>query len=172
MPNPAIPRAQVHALAEACSDAREAFEPIAARLLKEQRRLGRFIERNAASLGAGPAQTAVYMCAVTVRIFEQVGGRLRAVTHADLDAAAARVATAVDDLLPVDKAVPERLRSVSWRAQPHLLDEILWALYEKETREEGELQVEPPEAFLLLLTLWAIVEALDARWTPPEGFGA
>ena len=170
MPNPAIPRDQVHTLAEACSDAGETFQPTAARLLREQRRLGRFIERNASSLGAQAAQSAVYMCAVTVRIFEQVGGRLKDVTHADLDAAAARVATAVDGLLPADEGVPGRLRAVPWRAQPHLLDEILWALYEKEEKAEGEVRVEPPEAFLLLLTLWAIVEALDARWTPPSGY--
>ncbi len=168
MPNPAIPRDQVHTLAEACSDAGGAFQPVATRLLKEQRRLGRFIERNAASLGARPAEVALYMCAVSVRIFEQVGGRLKDVTHAELDAAATRISSVVDDLLPADADVPGRLRAIPWRAQPHLLDEILWALYEKEPREEGEVQVDPADAFLILLMLWAIVEALDARWTPPQ----
>ena len=46
MSNLAIPRSQVHRLAEACSDAGDAFQPTATRLIRRQRRLSRFFEQN------------------------------------------------------------------------------------------------------------------------------
>lgn len=171
MPNPAIPRDDVHRFAEACSDDPTAFEPTAVRLSRAQRRIGRFVEANAKELGAQSAQIALYMSAVCLRIFEQVGGRMQKVSGRDLDDAAARISGAVGELYPVDDSFPARCKAVTWRAQPHLLDEVLWALFEKEEREEGEIDLEPEASALVYLTMWAAVEAMDARWTPPKGYG-
>ncbi len=170
MANPVIPRDEVHRLAEACSDDPDGYESVATRLMRVQRRVGRFVEQNAKELGAQESQIALYMCSVCLRIFEQVGGRLNKVSGRDLDRAAARIFEQAGSLFPADKGLPERVRQVEWRAQPHLLDEVLWALYEKEEREEGEIDVEPEKAALIFLTMWAVVEALDGRWVPPRGY--
>jgi hypothetical protein len=170
MPNPAIPREDVHRLAEACSDDPEAFEPIALRLSRGQRRLGRFVEANAKELGAQSAQIAIYMTAVCLRIVEQIGGRLQKVNGRDLDLATARIGEVAASLYPADDGFAARCKAVEWRAQPHLADEVLWALFEKEEREEGEIDLEPEASALVYLTMWAVIEALDSRWTPPPGY--
>jgi hypothetical protein len=166
MANPSISREDVHRLAEACSDAGDAFQPIATRLLRDQRRISRFIENNAASLGMQESQTALYMSSVCLRIFDQMGGRMARLGHRDFDEAAARVRAVATELLPLDAELPARARAISWRAQPHLLDEILWALYEREEKKEGELDLSLEGSGLVYLTMWAIVEAMDANWTP------
>ncbi|MFH1467619.1 MAG: hypothetical protein ABIO70_24750 [Pseudomonadota bacterium] len=171
MPNPAIPREDVHRLAEACSDDPKAFEPSALRLSKAQRRIGRFIEANAPILGAQSAQVAIYMSAVCLRIFEQVGGRMQKVSGTDLGAAATRIGEVAAELYPADAGFAERAKAVAWRAQPHLLDEVIWALFEKEEREEGEAEMDTEAGALVYLSMWAVVEAMDARWTPPAGYG-
>ncbi len=170
MSNPAIPRKQVHELAEACSEAGSDFQPIATRLLKSQRRLTRFIEHNAEPLGPRPAEVAVYMTSVCLRVFEQVGGQMRKVSGRDLDLGARRIQQVVPSIMPPDLQLPQRVRKVEWRAQPHLLDEILWALFEKEETEEGEVRVEPPDATMIFLAMWTVVEALDRNWRPPPGY--
>ncbi len=172
--NPAIPREQVHRLAEACSDEGEAFQPTASRLIKEQRRLSKYIESNVQHLGPMPAQVALYMLTVTLRIFEQTGGRMRKAGGRDLEAATARIQAVTDDLLPADQGFAERAKAVEWRAQPHILDEILWALYERDDDEkkEGEVDLEPQESALVYLVLWLAVEALDANWKAPASLSA
>ena len=115
MPNTPISRETVHSLAEACSDQGELFQPVAARLIKHQRRLSRFFEQNVA-----------------------------------------------------EDSFHERAKAVEWRAQPHLLDEILWALYERDDKSEGEVDLEPEKAALVYLMLWAAIEALDANWVGPS----
>jgi hypothetical protein len=170
MPNPAIPRDDVHRLAEACSDDPAAFEPVAVRLSRIQRRVGRFVEANARELGPQSAQIALYMTAVSLRIFEQIGGRMQKVNGRDLDQATAHISEVAAGLYPADDDFPARCKAVEWRAQPHLLDEILWALFEKEEREEGEIDLEPDNSALVYLTMWAVVEALDSRWSPPKGY--
>jgi hypothetical protein len=171
MPNPAIPRDRVHALAEACSDDGVAFQPVAMRLIKEQRRLSRFFESNMADMGPMPGQVALYMLSVVLRIFEQCGGRLKKVSGAEIEEAIGRVQGVADQLLPADGGVPERARAIDWRAQPHILDEVLWALYERDDKEkkEGEVDLEDPQSFMVYLMLWAAVETLDASWTPSAG---
>jgi hypothetical protein len=171
MPNPAIPRDDVHRLAEACSADPKAFEPSALRLSRAQRRIGRFIEANASILGARSAQIALYMSAVCLRIFEQVGGHMQKVSGADLTDATERISAVAASLYPADGGFLGRAKEVAWRAQPHLLDEVLWALFEKQEREEGEVDLDPEAGALVYLTMWAVVEAMDARWSPPAGYG-
>jgi hypothetical protein len=165
--NPAIERDTVHQLAESCSDEGDAFQATAHRLIKGQRRLARFIEANVTELGGVPAQVALYMLSVTLRIFEQVGGRLNKVTGQDIDQAAAKVQGHLADLLPFDEGFDARARQLD-RAQPHVLDEVLWALYEREEQIEGEASLEPEQSAMVYLVLWTAVEAIDAKWRAPE----
>jgi hypothetical protein len=166
MPNQPISREDVHRLAEACSDAGDAFQSTATRLVKEQRRLSRFVEQQAPAMGPLPGQVALYMLTVSIRVFEQMGGRLGKVSGADLDRATAKVNTHIDALLPADAGFGERAKLVAERAQPNLLDEVLWALYEREDKKDGEVDVEAEKSALVYLTLWVAIEALDANWRP------
>lgn len=174
VPTPPIPRDEVHRLAEACSDEGDAFQPTATRLIKDQRRLSRYIEQNVQHLGPLPAQVALYMLTVTMRIFEQVGGRMSKVATRDIDLAAARISAQADALLPADAGFAERAKTVAWRAQPHILDEILWALFERsdEEKKEGEVDLPTEEGALVYLVMWLAVESLAANWQPPKGYGA
>jgi len=162
MPNTAINRDKVHSLAEECSDQGDAFQPVATRLIKNQRRLSRFFEQNVAEMGPMASQVGLYMLSVSLRIFDQVGGRMGKINGDDIKAATARVQGTAADIFP------ERAKTVEWRAQPHLLDEILWALFERDDRTEGEVDLDKDKAALVYLMLWAAIEALDSNWTAPE----
>ncbi|MCB9760273.1 MAG: hypothetical protein H6739_10595 [Alphaproteobacteria bacterium] len=168
MPNPAISREDVHTLAEACSDAGDDFRPVATRLLREQKPLTNFLQENMPVMKGNSGEVALYMFAVILRIFDQYGGRMGKVTRAEARASAQRVKAAVDQLRPFDDSLPERVRAIDWRAQPHILDEVLWALYEREEKQENEIDVPPEQSALVFLLMWAAVEALDARWRPPR----
>lgn len=168
MANTAITREIVHSLAEACSDQGEAFQPVATRLIKHQRRLSRFFEQNVAEMGPMASQVGLYMLSVSLRVFDQVGGRMSKVNGDAINAATAKVQAAAADLFPADATFHERAKNVEWRAQPNLLDEILWALYERDDKTDGEVDLEPEKAALVYLMLWAAIEALDANWKAPE----
>ncbi len=172
MANPAINRETVHSLAEACSDEGEGFQPIATRLIKHQRRLSRFFEQNVSEMGPMASQVGLYMLSVSLRIFDQVGGRMGKVNGDDLKAATAKVQGAAANIFPANDSFHERAKAIEWRAQPHLLDEILWALFERDEKADGEVDLEPDKAALVYLMLWAAVEALDSNWTAPEGLDA
>ncbi len=168
MANPPISREDVHELAEACSDMGADFQRVATRLLKGQRRLTKFFEKNVGQLGGQSGEVALYMFAVILRIFEAYGGRVRKVAGRQIDEASDRVNGVVALLQPFDEAFAERVRTVEWRAQPHVLDEALWALFEREDKIEGEVDVEPEQGALLFLLIWVATEAVDACWTSPD----
>lgn len=168
MPNPAMTREDVHRLAEACSDSGEDFQRVATRLLKEQRRLTKFFEQNVGALGGQSGEVALYMYAVILRIFEQYGGRMRKVSGSVINDASGRVNAATAQVMPFDSGLPGRVRALDWRAQPHILDEALWALFERDDKEEGEVDVEDEQGALLFLLLWVATEALDASWSSPD----
>lgn len=169
MPHPAIPRDEVHTIAESCGEHLDQFQPVASRLLREQKPLVNFLRKNAAHIGGQEGEVTVYMLAVILRIFEQIGGRMHKASASDAQAAADRISAIADQLLPFDKELPARIRAVEWRAQPHVLDEVLWALYERTEKKEGEVDVDPKKAALIALSLWACTEALDQSWRPPAG---
>jgi hypothetical protein len=168
MANPAITRDQVHTLAEACGNAGDEFQPTATRLIKDQRRLSRFFEQNMADMGSMPAQVSLYMLSVILRIFEEVGGRMKKINGQDLQAAMGRVQAEAAKLMPADETLIERAKSVDWRAQPHILDEVLWALYERDDKQEGEVDLAMDASALVYIMLWTAVEALDQNWSPPK----
>jgi hypothetical protein len=164
----AIPRDDVHRLAEACADDQERYQSIATRLVKEQRRLSRFVKKEIPTIEGQEGQVALYLYTVVIRIFEAYGGALGRVGSREIDAARAKIGAAAAGLLPFDDGFPERVRGVADRAQPHILDESLWALFERDDLEEGELNVDPDKAGLIFLVLWVATEALDAVWEAPE----
>ena len=75
----------------------------------------------------------------------------------------------LNDLLPLDEGFSARAKEIETRAQPHLLDEILWALYDREDEEkkEEEAALSPKQSALIYIMLWTAVEALDSKWTAP-----
>ncbi|MED5374697.1 MAG: hypothetical protein VX899_27005 [Myxococcota bacterium] len=174
MANAAIDRDTVHTLSEACAEDGERFRAIATRLLKEQKRLLSFYNQNLPAIDAQTGEVSLYLFSVVVRIFDQMGGRLSKVNGKQINAAAAKVQGVVDQLLPFDKEFPERVRAIEDRAQPHILDEALWALFERsdEDKQEGEVDVDPTKAGMIFMMLWVATEALDAAWKPPASFGA
>jgi len=171
MPNPYIPRHDVHEWSEAIGNDQHSHEAALTRLLKQQRRLTRFLEENRASMAPASAGVAVYLYGVLARIYDLAGGQLRAATWAQVRDAERRVGAAVADLLPIDEGFPERVRAVAWRAQPHILDEALMALFDREEEEEeGEAHLDEGESAKVFLLMWVANEVLDACWRPGQGF--
>ena len=57
--------------------------------------------------------------------------------------------------MPAGDDFPERVRSVLGRAQPHILDEALHALFEREDRKDQEIEMDREQSTLVFLMLWA-----------------
>ena len=102
-------------------------------------------------------------------LFDLSGGQLRSATWAQVRAAEARVQAAVPEVLPLDDGLPERARAIAWRAQPHILDEALMALFERQAKE-GEEDLDKVEAFKVYMLMWVATEALAENWKSPKGF--
>lgn len=62
--------------------------------------------------------------------------------------------------------LPARARSVP-RAQPHVLDEILYTLFD---RPSPESPLDDGDRVELYGRLWIAVEAIAPRWRPPDDF--
>lgn len=169
MPNALIPRTTVHAWSEAIGNSPMDHSSSLTRLLKDQRRLTRFIEENSQAMGGATAGICVYMTGVIARMFETAGGRLRNATWEHVRAAEARVSAKVDQILPLDLALVDRLHAISDRAQPHILDEAAMVLFLSE-RAEGEPETDLAEALKVLLVSWVVVEVLNDCWQPPKDF--
>lgn len=168
MSNPYLPRALVHTWSETIGNSPENHQAAIARLIRDQRRLAKFVEENAKSLQGATGQVAVYFIGVVLRMYDLAGGRLRNVTWEDIRSCESFVQGAVGSVLPEGDGLVARARAVP-RAQPHVLDEALYALFER-APEEGVPPIDPTEALKLYLLLWVAVEALDRNWTPPKGF--
>ncbi len=169
MPNSLIPRTTVHAWSEAIGNSPMDHSSSLTRLLKDQRRLTRFIEENSQAMGGSTSGICVYMTGVIARMFEMAGGRLRNATWEQVRAAEARVGAKVDQLLPLDVALVDRLHAISDRAQGHILDEAAMVLFLSE-RAEGEAETDLAEALKVLLVSWVVVEVLNDCWQPPKDF--
>ncbi len=172
MGNPHIPRDDVHAWSEQAAEAAELFKGTATRLLRSQKRLLNFYNQNLPATDGQTGEVSVYLLSVVVRLFDRAGGRLNKVNGAQINRAAAKIGGLTDTLLPFDEGFPERVREVADRAQPHILDEALWALFERDEKKEGEVTVDPEQSGLIFLMLWVATEALDDAWKPPADFGA
>jgi hypothetical protein len=140
------------------------------RLLKSQRRLSRFIEENAGQLDPSSGGVCMYLIGVIAALFDRAGGRLKSATWDQVRAAEKRVQGAVSDLLPLDDDLPARARAVAWRAQPHILDEAIMALFEVDASAAEEVSLTPVESLKIYLLLWVATEVLDGNWSPPSTF--
>ena len=168
MPNSAIPREIVHQHSEACSDMSMGFQTIATRLLRSQSRLKNFMEQNFTDVDPLAGQVALYMLSVSMRVFEQVGGRMKKINSNDIKFSQQKVQNSLDALLPLDADFPNRAKQVEWRSQPNLLDEILWALYERDDEKKDEEAVlDDKQSAMVYIMLWTAIEALDAKWISP-----
>lgn len=168
MPNTLMPRAQVHAWSETIGNAPESHASAISRLIREQRRLTKFVEENAKSLNGATSGVAIYLIGVILRMYDLAGGRLRNVTWEDIRAVEAAVQGQLDKVLPPGDGFVERARAVP-RAQAHILDEALYALFERKP-EDGEPPIDSTEALKIYMMLWVATEALDLNWSPPKGF--
>ena len=170
MGNPHIPRDDVHRWSEEAADAEQLFKGTATRLLRGQKRLLNFYNKNLPATDGQTGEVSIYLLSVVIRIYDRAGGRLNKVNGAQINAAASKIGGMTDALLPFDDDFPSRVREVADRAQPHILDEALWALFERDEKKDGEVNVDPEQAGLIFLMLWVATEALDQAWKPPKGF--
>lgn len=169
MPNAYIPRATVHDWSEHIAEHQDDHKAALARLLKDQRRLAKHVEENRESLQQFSGGIATYFIGVIVRMFELAGGRMRGATWEQIRAAEAKIGAEVGNLLPIDDKFPERVRAVAWRAQPHILDEALMALFTKPTGSD-EVDMAGAEKAKVFFLIWVATEVLDQNWQPKPEF--
>lgn len=170
MANPYIPREIVHTWSETIGESPEEHASSLTRLLKVQRRLGRFIEENRENLEPTAQGVTTYLVGVVARMFELAGGRLKKATWAQVREAEARVQQAALSILPYDEGFAERLRALEWRAQPHILDEAYMALFVKEDHRDEEVELDPTDSLKVFFLLWVAVEVLDGNWRPAKDY--
>jgi hypothetical protein len=161
-----LDRERVHAWSETIGEVPEQHQAAIQRLLREQRRLSKFVEENARSLTGVTGGVAVYLIGVVLRMFDLAGGRMRTISWEEIRDAERRVQPLAMEILPFDDGFVARAKAVD-RAQPHVLDEALYALFERDTKE-GEAAMDPEECGKVYMLLWVAVEALDAGWTAPS----
>jgi len=169
MSKPIIPREQVHAWSEAIGQNPMEHQAALQRLLKSQRRISRFVEENAESMDMGTGGVAMYLIGVILRIYDLAGGEIRSASWAQVREAEAKIQAAVPQLLPLDDKLPERARAIDWRAQPHILDEALMALFERASKE-GEEDLDNTESFKVYMLMWVATEVLASNWKPTKSF--
>jgi len=167
-----IPRNTIHDWSEKIGENALDSQSSLQRVLKDQRRLTRFLEENAANLTPASAGVGVYLFGVVARLFDLAGGRLKGATWAQVRAAQAKVAGVAGDLIPADDGFADRVRKVEWRAQPHILDEALMALFDRDDDDLGddEVKLESDEGMKIFFLLWVATEVLDQNWRPAKGF--
>ena len=165
--NPQIPRPVVHALSEECADIGPNFSAAAKRLLEDQARLVRFFRQNLPAMEGQSGEVSMYLLAVIMRIFDRCGGKMGRISTSEIEAATKRILGEGKRILPFDEGFPARVREIEWRAQPHILDEALNALFEREERKSNEIAVDHNQAGRIFLMLWAATEALETGWRSP-----
>ena len=160
-----IPRDEVHQYSEACADMGEAFQPVAMRLSKRQKRLMKYLEEQFSSFDPLAGQIAMYMASVCMRVFEQSGGDMRKVNTQDIRDAEAKIKPLLSQVLPAGDGFSDRAKAVD-RSQPHLMDEVLWALFDRaeEEQKEDEMPLNTKQSAQIYLMRWVAVEALNGKW--------
>jgi len=165
MPNAYLPRTWVHQTSEMVGQTAADQQAALQRLLKEQRRLTRWLEENAENFKGPSTGVAMYLFGAVARIFDLTGGKLRKATWEQVRDAEQRVGRVIGSLLPFDDKFPERVREVPWRAQPHLLDEALMTLFMNAPGEE-EVALDRTEAGKIFAMMWVAIEVMDENWQP------
>jgi hypothetical protein len=168
MPNAYLPRPIVHDWSEDIGNNTADHQAALARLLRNQRRLVRWVVENAEHLDGATIGVTQYLVGVIARMFDLAGGRLKAATWEQVRDAEARVLGTLETLLPFDEGFAARVRTTAWRAQPHILDEALYSLFDR-ALAEGEEELDHVQAGKVFLLMWVATEVLDLNWTPPPG---
>ncbi len=167
MSNALIPRDVIHAWSEQIAEQIADEQVSLQRVLRDQRRLTRFVQKNQEHMAPATVGVSMYMTGVIARMFDMAGGRLKSATHAQVNEAATKVQQLLGQVLPLDDGFAERFRSVP-RAQAHILDEAYMALMSEPEGEEEDL--DRNEALKVLMLMWVITEVLDANWKPGKDF--
>jgi hypothetical protein len=94
---------------------------------------------------------------------------MRIASWEQVRAATTKVEGQIGALLPLDDGFVARCHAVTDRAQPHIVDEAVYALFERPSRPD-EPQTPANERLKLLLLMWVANEVCAANWTPPRGF--
>ena len=130
------------------------------------------MQENSANLTFSSSGVGIYLLGVITRMFDLAGGRLKSATWGQIREAEKRIGQAVDQVLPIDAQFGERLRTVEWRAQPHILDEAIMSLFDRDEEDKGEEEesLDPVECAKLFFLLWVAVEVLDENWKPAKSF--
>ena len=165
--NPQLPRDVVHRWSEECAAQGLGFQAVARRLVEDQSRLARFFKANVPQMPGQTGEVALYLLAVVIRLFERGGGRLLRVGPKEVEAATAKIHAHARALRAGEPGFADRVREIADRAQPHILDEALHALLEREEKKDEEVEMEPEHAALVFLMLWAATEALELAWQAP-----
>jgi hypothetical protein len=168
MANAFVPRETVHQWSETIGANPLEHQSAFSRLLRDQRRLTRFVEENKESMSQGTAQITAYLVGVVARMFDLAGGQMKSASWEQVRATEKRLQAMVPQLLPIDAGFAERARGVP-RAQAHMLDEAIMALFERPKRE-GEPDMAEVEKVKCYLTLWVCTEVLDENWRPAKSF--
>lgn len=168
MSQPMLPRESVHEWSDAIADHPDKHQAAIARLLRDQRRITRFVEQNASNMSGTAPSVAIYLIGVVARMFEIAGGQLRAATWDDVRAAEKSVNASAASLLPLDAGFLKRARAIQ-RSQPHVLDEALYALFVRKHDDE-EQTLDNVESFKVYLMMWVATEVLSKNWKPPASF--
>jgi uncharacterized protein (TIGR02266 family) len=164
MGNAYIPREQVHAWSEEIGKNPAAQRPRCMEILQGQPKLRLFLDENLGKMSGSGSEFASRLVDVCLLVFYVSGGSLNQVTWEAVRAVSNKVQASANALLPPDAELPQRLRQIEDRAQPHLLDEIAMILF------ESDCGLARGDAFRCLLIAWLTVEVLDAAWVPPMGF--
>ena len=90
---------------------------------------------------------------------------MRKVNTQDIREAEAKIKPLLSQVLPAGDGFSERAKAVD-RSQPHLMDEVLWALFDRaeEEQKEEEMPLNPKQSAQIYLMLWVAVEALNGKW--------
>ena len=168
MPNAYLPRPLVHEWSDEIGNHTERHQASLSRLLKSQRRLIRWVIENAEHLDGPTVGVTQYLVGVLARIFDLAGGRLKSATWEQVRDAERRIGAVAGELLPFDDGFAERVRKVEWRAQPHLLDEALYSLFERDADDEEEEPLDDTQSGKVFLLMWVATEVLDQNWKPPK----
>lgn len=167
MANDYLPREIVHDWSVDIGDNNAEHQAALTRLLRAQRRLVRWVIENAEHLDGPTLNVTQYLVGVIARMFDLAGGRLKSATWAQVREAERKVLQAAGDLLPFDDGFADRVRTVSWRAQPHILDEAIYSLFDRATQEDEE-ELDRTQTGKVFLLMWVATEVLDGNWTPPS----
>lgn len=160
---PLIPRAQVHEWILDIERNKSGHKNAINLLLTRQRNLSRYVHKSAGEIQLGSRRAVLFIQGALLRVFDLAGGKVSKITTENISDAQTRVGEVIPTLLPVDDSFVERMRSVEWRAQPHILDECVVSLFDDPDLDREQM-------VRLFLLAWIVVEAANDSWSPPEDF--